>query len=86
MSEAYKWSHPIEWLEEKIEAEELGDLDAQGIARAIAGLLDGDQIQDLFQKDMDDDGYFNKLTRAEELDRRETAEAEEMNELKQGGP
>ncbi len=66
MSTEYRWTHPSEWLADKISSyTSLRDADAitqlADLARALAGLLDGDQIQDLFQAEMDADGYFTPL-------------------------
>jgi hypothetical protein len=60
MPKQYRWAHPIEWLEERISAL-ANDANIDGlsdIARACAGVLDSDTIQDIFQSDMDADGYF----------------------------
>lgn len=56
----YKWSSPHEWLEHKISehasTDDTGDL--VSIARELASKLDADSIQDIFQSDMEADGYF----------------------------
>ncbi len=55
----YKWSHPGEWLQDAInEADTIEEL--RDLAHALAGVLDGDQIQDLFQAGMTGDGYFDE--------------------------
>ena len=56
----YKWSHPSEWLSDKItELEGAGD--AKGLASLLRSLtLDGDTIQEAFESDMDRDGYFRE--------------------------
>lgn len=63
MKNEYRWSHPSDWLAEKINGFEAGTEFAKlrEFALAMAGTLDGDQIQDLFQSDMDGDGYFLNL-------------------------
>lgn len=62
-----QWSHPREWLDEKLmdlsPATDSHNFSRSGLweyASAMASTLDGDQIQDLFESDMDDDGYFKK--------------------------
>lgn len=55
----YRWSHPLEWLDEKLDT--LPPAEVLSWAKQLAQQLDGDQIQDLFQQDMDDDGYFTEL-------------------------
>lgn len=90
----YKWSHPAEWLGEKLQekaavavdvdnlareiAYSLGRPIAQGLnkalnpvfdamrelfdyANALKGALDSDALQDLFQSEMDADGYFTPI-------------------------
>lgn len=55
----YKWSHPIEWLDHFIDSyAERPVEDVLKLAKDLASKLDGDTIQDLFQQEMDDDGYF----------------------------
>jgi len=59
-SHRYRWSHPAEWLDHWIdEHQEVDALDH--LARELASKLDADQIQDLFQDEMDADGYFRPL-------------------------
>lgn len=63
----YHWSHPSEWLDHYLEQDTHDRDDLIRIARALAGKLDGDQIQDEFQDEMTEDGYFidlNKLDTA----------------------
>jgi hypothetical protein len=64
-AERYRWSHPSEWLDDRIRTlttEEDHDALAD-IAQSLAGRLDGDSIQDLFQSEMDADGYFQDLNK-----------------------
>lgn len=60
MAGKYRWSHPIEWLEEKLnglsEPNKLHEF-----AIAMMSKLDSDDIQDLFQSDMEADGYFEPI-------------------------
>ena len=57
--EEYKWAHPYNWFSEWIEKADEKRL--REYLRILAGRLDGDQIQDLFEKEMDEDGYFDPL-------------------------
>lgn len=50
----YRWEHPMDWLRDSNVTK--GDL-----LNFIAAEVDGDQIQDYFQSDMDADGYFVDL-------------------------
>ncbi len=56
----YRWGHPGEWLDDKIKdlctQEDVTEL--ASIARSLAGALDSDQLQDIFQTEMAADGYF----------------------------
>lgn len=53
----YKWDSPQEWLSQKINAtDDVAKL--RGIVTSVVDLLDADEIQDTFQSEMDDDGYF----------------------------
>ncbi len=51
-----KWDCPHEWLLEKIET--TGEQELLSISRKIGMKLSHDDIQELFQDEMDDDGYF----------------------------
>ena len=62
MSKHYQWDHPAEWLTEKVNGDWFKD--ATELRAAIFSMLeklDGDDLQDIFQSDMDDDGYFQPL-------------------------
>ncbi len=64
----YKWSHPAEWLNHKIDDSKEASFAVTELAsmcRLLASKLDGDTIQDLFQDEMDEDGYFQELPRGE---------------------
>lgn len=60
------WSSPQAWLEEQIDNAAAGLPTSRAAsnlvdyARTLLGAMDADQIQDLFQSDMEDDGYFVK--------------------------
>ena len=55
----YKWSHPAEWLIERIQNDTASRV--REYAVALLGMVDADQIQDVFQSEMDSDGYFTQL-------------------------
>ena len=59
----YRWAHPIEWLDEKITALSQADRvdELCSLARELGAKLDGDTIQDLFESEMDADGYFKPV-------------------------
>lgn len=60
---AYSWEHPSDWLGDKIDAyanaKNLNELRA--LANHLMSKLDEDDIQDLFQPEMDADGYFDEV-------------------------
>lgn len=59
MTKRYKWNNPQEWLLEQAElwpAEML-----LSVVRDLVSRTDADTIQDLFQSEMDKDGYFAPL-------------------------
>lgn len=61
MSKNYKWDNPGEWLREKIRNTE----NINYVKLICYELLDGidfDTIQDKFQSEMDQDGYFDEIT------------------------
>lgn len=55
MVEKYRWDNAREWLDNKRSLRELSDRE---ILNAFIDLIDCDQIQDVFQAEMDADGYF----------------------------
>ena len=63
MNDRYRYDNPHEWLESHIAELDTDDnrIELLAIIRALASVLDNDQIQDLFQSDMDADGYFQPL-------------------------
>ncbi len=77
----YRWSHPSEWLDYYLEepTHEIDDLIY--IARALAQKLDGDQIQDLFQAEMDQDGYFRDVRDCPDCGTRLTQASDEAGAL-----
>ena len=71
----YKWDSPGEWLSEKIQSLEVLDFyKLKDIATSMLTVLDGDQLQDLFQDDMDNEGYFDDLNIAQNLTRDQCVE------------
>ena len=53
----YKWGSPYEWLEDKVQSWDVCELRTALLTLAMQ--TDGDEIQGLFQGDMEDDGYFD---------------------------
>lgn len=53
----YKWATPGEWLLEQIDNEWTPE-QIQDALRQLVLQTDSDTLQDLFQDDMDTDGYF----------------------------
>ncbi len=55
----YKWNNPYEWIIEKV-----SEWDENQLRHEIVEILshiDIDTIQDIYQSDMEKDGYFNKI-------------------------
>ena len=55
----YRWSHPYAWLETAS-----ADWDRDRLLHELRRLAlqhDSDTLQDIYQKDMDGDGYFEPL-------------------------
>lgn len=65
----YRWDYPLEWLEERLnetnDPEVLRDF-ALTLARSPE--MDSDALQDLFQDDMTEDGYFRAEGETEDED------------------
>lgn len=61
---AYRWPHALDWIDWKIgeyaamRDRDLAVAELAMIARELASHLDGDQLQDTFQSEMDADGFF----------------------------
>jgi len=59
----YKWDSPAEWLDKKIQ--KLSDSgDVTGLCQILRDILpniDNDIIQNIYQEEMDEDGYFEDL-------------------------
>jgi len=60
MTKQYKWDSPHDWLGDYIDHSQTPE-EIRYIACTLASVLDSDQIQDLFQSEMSDDGYFKLL-------------------------
>ncbi len=61
---SFKWVHPYEWLAEKISKEE-NISEVKAICFEMAKQLGGEEIQDIFEKEMDQDGYFEEEKKEE---------------------
>ena len=55
----YKWANPYEWLDEVSQEWDRNKLRFELLE--IAAKLDSDQLQDIYQSDMDQDGYFKAM-------------------------
>jgi len=55
-----KWNSPHEWLLDMARSLD-NPAELVSLIGALAGRLDSDSIQDLFQDEMDQDGYFNEV-------------------------
>lgn len=56
----YKWDSPREWLDDKID-QLANQNDVNGLTQILTDLLpniDNDTIQNIYQDEMDEDGYF----------------------------
>lgn len=62
----YKWNNPGDWLHERVQS--AGEDVLRGYLTAIIGSLDSDTIQDIFQSEMDADGYFDEDEEEDEED------------------
>lgn len=58
----YKFETPFDWLEWHIHQDGVKDVATlQWIISKMGRVLDSDEIQDLFQDIMEDDGYFIEI-------------------------
>ena len=57
----YRYEHPAEWLDAYIRRHADDPEWLLGVILALTSKLTGDDIQDLFQAEMDADGYFDDL-------------------------
>ena len=58
-NKTYKWANPYEWLNEASREWDCNKLRFE--LMEIAVKLDSDQLQDIYQSDMDQDGYFEAM-------------------------
>ena len=60
---SYRWKSAHDWLIYHLErlAEDEDVRYLQVAAQLMGGMLDGDQIQRLFESSMDKDGYFKEI-------------------------
>ena len=56
----YKWEFPGEWLQEKIQGWDEAEL--RSALLCMLDRMDNDDIQDIFQTEMDQDGYFEEIS------------------------
>ncbi len=70
MNNNYKWSSPHDWLIAKVQRHndnnEVSEM--QSLLQTLIYELDADKIQDLFQSDMDADGYFDPESEEEDTE------------------
>ncbi len=57
----YRWDCPQDWLMEKMEG--MDRVTILENLRQLVSMTDADTLQDVFQTEMDDDGYFDDLTK-----------------------
>jgi len=66
MTRNYRWDSPHEWLRWKIDealSTNVRDTElVEGYLRTLIPTLSADHIQDIFEAEMSDDGYFDKRT------------------------
>lgn len=55
----YRWKNPHHWLMDKMREANGGQL--LNITVALLRMVDADQIQDRFEREMDEDGYFDEV-------------------------
>jgi hypothetical protein len=55
----YRWSSPHDWLDDHCATADV--LELRSVIRDLLSKLTGDDLQDLFQTEMDADGYFRPL-------------------------
>ena len=56
---SYKWDCPYDWLCDKLNGWDEATL--RGEIRILAARLDSDTLQDLYQSEMEADGYFEEV-------------------------
>jgi len=55
----YKWDTPLEWLSSASQGWDRSQL--RNAMLLIAEKCDPDELQDMFQQEMDEDGYFKHV-------------------------
>ena len=55
----YHWDSPFEWLADKAKSWDAAQLHETLIT--VAGACDSDTLQDIFQAEMNEDGYFEEI-------------------------
>lgn len=55
----YQYDNPAEWL--LTAAKEWDKAKLYNTIRCLIDYIDVDKIQDIFQQEMDEDGYFNEI-------------------------
>ena len=55
MEKIYKWENPSEWLEDFLQS---GAASPWSVINTLLTMISEDDIQDLFQSEMEADGYF----------------------------
>ena len=63
--EQHKWDSPYHWLSEKMEEWTIEEV--RQALRSLALQAGGDEIQDLFESEMTEDGYFHTWVTADSL-------------------
>ena len=53
----YKWDRPHDWLDQYLA--KLNPHESRALVRHLAMRLDADDVEEVFQDDMDADGYFD---------------------------
>lgn len=58
-TEDYRWAGPHEWLAEKATSDD--PVYVRGLLNSLLRYIDAEDIQEIFQAEMDADGYFDSL-------------------------
>jgi hypothetical protein len=61
MNDTYKWASPHEWFQSYLDRNRNNTAQLFQLCGELASKLDADQMQELFESDMDSDGYFKKV-------------------------
>lgn len=71
----YRWDSASEWLLEKVREKSDDPSYLMGVIDCLIDKVDSDDIQDIFQSEMDEDGYFNEENDNEEEEDEEESDA-----------